>query len=41
MARGGTLLYYGVYLKEALVNVSPSKVFANEITIIEYVIIRV
>lgn len=41
VARGGTLLYYGVYSKEALVDVSPSKVFADEITIIEYVVNRV
>ena len=37
VARGGTLLYYGVYPKEALVDVSPSKVFGDEITIIGYV----
>ena len=41
VARGGTLLYYGVYPKEALVDVSPSKVFADEITIIGYVVNRV
>ena len=33
-ARGGKLVYYGVYEKKALVNVSPSKVFGDEITII-------
>jgi hypothetical protein len=33
-ARGGKLVYYGVYEKEAVVNVSPSKVFGDEITII-------
>ncbi|KAF9889655.1 hypothetical protein FE257_007163 [Aspergillus nanangensis] len=32
--RGGTLLYYGVYEKDALIRVSPSKVFMDEITII-------
>lgn len=32
--RGGKLVYYGVYEKEAVVNVSPSKVFGDEITII-------
>lgn len=32
--RGGKLIYYGVYEKEALVQVSPSKVFGDEITII-------
>jgi D-arabinitol dehydrogenase (NADP+) len=32
--RGGKLIYYGVYEKEALVKVSPSKVFGDEITII-------
>ena len=37
VARGGTLLYYGVYPKQALVDVSPSKVFGDEITIIGYV----
>ena len=37
VARGGTLLYYGVYPKEALVDVSPSKVFEDEMTIIGYV----
>lgn len=35
------MLYYGVYPKEALVDVSPSKVFADEITIIGYVVNRV
>lgn len=33
-ARGGKLIYYGVYEKEALIKVSPSKVFSDEITII-------
>ncbi|QDS67452.1 hypothetical protein FKW77_000602 [Venturia effusa] len=33
-ARGGKLVYYGVYSKEALIAVSPQKVFSNEITII-------
>lgn len=33
-ARGGKLIYYGVYEKEALIQVSPSKVFSDEITII-------
>jgi D-arabinitol dehydrogenase (NADP+) len=32
--RGGKLIYYGVYEKEALIKVSPSKVFGDEITII-------
>ncbi|KAE8306330.1 alcohol dehydrogenase [Aspergillus transmontanensis] len=32
--RGGKLIYYGVYEKEALINVSPSKVFRDEITIL-------
>ena len=32
--RGGTLLYYGVYEKDALIRVSPSKVFMDEITIL-------
>ena len=34
VARGGKLMYYGVYPKKALVNVSPSKVFGDELTII-------
>lgn len=33
-ARGGKLIYYGVYEKEALINISPSRVFSDEITII-------
>lgn len=32
--RGGTLLYYGVYEKDAFIRVSPSKVFMDEITIL-------
>ena len=32
--RGETLLYYGVYEKDALIRVSPSKVFMDEITIL-------
>lgn len=36
-ARGGKLVYYGVYEKEALIKVSPSKVFSDEINIIGYV----
>ena len=36
-ARGGKLIYYGVYSKEALVKVSPSRVFSDEITMIGYV----
>ena len=39
--RGGTLLYYRIYPKEALVDVSPSKVFTDKITIIGYVVNRV
>ena len=34
VTRGGKLLYYGVYAKDALVKVSPSKIFSDEITII-------
>ncbi|KAF9872892.1 hypothetical protein CkaCkLH20_09755 [Colletotrichum karsti] len=34
VAKGGKLMYYGVYKKNALVNVSPSKVFGDEITIV-------
>lgn len=34
VARGGKLIYYGVYEKDALLNLSPSKVFSDEITII-------
>lgn len=34
VAKGGKLMYYGVYKKEALVNVAPSKVFGDEITIV-------
>ena len=37
VARGGKLVYYGVYPKDALVDLSPSKVFGDEITIIGYV----
>jgi D-arabinitol dehydrogenase (NADP+) len=33
-ARGGTLVYYGVYPKEALIKVSPARVFSDEITMI-------
>lgn len=33
-ARGGKLLYYGVYPKDALIQVSPSRVFSNEINIL-------
>lgn len=32
-ARGGKLMYYGVYPKEAVIKVSPSKVFSDEINI--------
>ncbi|KAH9223892.1 chaperonin 10-like protein [Leptodontidium sp. 2 PMI_412] len=32
--RGGKLIYYGVYEKEALIKVSPSRVFSDEITMI-------
>lgn len=32
--RGGKLVYYGVYPKEAVVAVSPSKVFGDELTLI-------
>lgn len=35
--RGGKLVYYGVYSKEALIAVSPSRVFSDEITMIGYV----
>ena len=37
VARGGKLVYYGVYPNEALVRVSPSQVFGDEITIIGYI----
>ena len=37
VARGGKLVYYGVYQNDAFVEVSPSKVFSDEITIIGYV----
>lgn len=33
-ARGGKLVYYGVYEKDALISVSPSKIFGDEITIL-------
>ena len=33
-ARGGKLLYYGVYPKNAVIKVSPSKLFSNEINIL-------
>jgi D-arabinitol dehydrogenase (NADP+) len=33
-ARGGKLLYYGVYPKDALIKLSPSRVFSNEINIL-------
>lgn len=32
--RGGMLVFYGVYNSDALIQVSPSKVFSNEITLI-------
>ena len=32
--RGGKLIYYGVYEKEALIKVFPSRVFSDEITMI-------
>jgi D-arabinitol dehydrogenase (NADP+) len=32
--RGGKLVYYGVYEKSALINVSPQRVFSDEITMI-------
>lgn len=32
--RGGKLVYYGVYEKSALINVSPSRVFSDEITMV-------
>lgn len=32
--RGGMLVFYGVYNTDALIQVSPSKVFLNEITLI-------
>jgi D-arabinitol dehydrogenase (NADP+) len=35
--RGGKLVYYGVYPKEAVINVSPARVFLDEITMIGYV----
>ena len=34
VSKKGKLLYYGVYAKDALVNVSPSKIFRDEITIV-------
>lgn len=34
VARGGKLVYYGVYEKKALIRVSPSRVFSDEITIL-------
>lgn len=37
-ARGGKLIYYGVYSKEALIKVSPARVFSDEITMIGYVL---
>ena len=37
VARGGKLVYYGVYPNQEFVEVSPSQVFENEITIIGYV----
>lgn len=33
--RGVTLLYYGLYAKEAHIQVSPSKVSMDEITMLE------
>ena len=39
-ARGGKLVYYGVYEKEALIKVSPSKVFSDEITILGYILLE-
>lgn len=33
-ARGGKLLYYGVYPKDVVIKVSPSQVFSNEINIL-------
>ncbi|KAI0471876.1 putative sorbitol dehydrogenase [Xylariaceae sp. FL0804] len=33
VAKGGKLMYYGVYRKDALVNVPPGKIFKDEITI--------
>ncbi|KAM5528436.1 D-arabinitol dehydrogenase 1 [Fusarium oxysporum f. sp. phaseoli] len=33
VAKGGKLMYYGVYKKEALVNIPSAKVFKDEITI--------
>jgi len=36
-ARGGKLVYYGVYSKEALIKVSPARDFSNEITMIGFV----
>ena len=35
-ARGGMLVLYGVYPAEALVKISPSRVFLDEITVIGY-----
>jgi D-arabinitol dehydrogenase (NADP+) len=34
VAKGGKLMYYGVYKQDALVNVPPSKVFGDELTIV-------
>ena len=36
-ARGGKLVYYGVYPKEALIKVSPSRIFSDEISMIGFV----
>jgi threonine dehydrogenase-like Zn-dependent dehydrogenase len=35
--RGGKLVYYGVYEKQALINVAPARVFSDEITMIGFV----
>jgi D-arabinitol dehydrogenase (NADP+) len=34
--RGGKLVYYGVYEKQALINVAPARVFGDEITMIGF-----
>ena len=34
VAKRGKLMYYGVYAKTALVNISPSKIFKDEITVL-------
>lgn len=34
VSKGGKIMYYGVYNKDALVNISPSKIFGDEITIV-------